>query len=268
MRGLLVLIQYIYVAIALQTNQMERKISTKQLRDVTDPLNALMNGDISNEEFFASTGFTFTGTETKTKLNLYSPDCCKLEDCVDEINQIGKFWNVNFGRDIKLDLTMSITISIQTLANLSGTKRLTVDFNIENNFLVNIDESTKCEDLQNVTDTDWTQLELLTQWSHGLGFSEELVVCKYATDPLFTIDWSVVYIKFGGNFGVPESFGIFRRLMAYTHSKIANVVARNSPHYKMRLPDIWYYPTVRGSRPSHVCKLSGYWQGLRGFDSP
>ncbi|CAL8121410.1 unnamed protein product [Orchesella dallaii] len=243
---LLVLMQYHYLAtMAFQSNQMEGKTSTKPLRDVTNPINALLKGQLSSAEFFASSGFTENGTETETKLNLYSPDCNKLEDCVDEINKIGKFWNETLGRDIKLDLTILIAISIQTFTDLSKPKRLNRDFkrpDFEAKFLLNINETMKCDDLKNVSSRDWSHLSDFTQWGYGIGFDEDLINCKTIADRIYYREFTVVYIKFGDKVGVPESFGIFRKFMSYLHSQIAKVAAEFSPHYSRDLPEIWYYP--------------------------
>ncbi|CAL8132326.1 unnamed protein product [Orchesella dallaii] len=230
------------------TIQMDVKSPSKQLRDVTNPLDALMQGQISSMDFFTKSGYVENGTETKTKLNLYSLYSSTIQDFFGEINAVGRYWNDTLGRDLS-DLTMSITLNNNTLAKLANYNKRSVKLkapNFRTNYLLNIDKTMTCDDLSNRRPGVWNLLNLLelTERDWGIGINEALLNCQAAADQIYERKWAVVYFKFGDTVGIPESFGIFRKRMAYMHAETAKVLRRYTRYHEPTLPEIWYYPTV------------------------
>ncbi|CAL8132318.1 unnamed protein product [Orchesella dallaii] len=256
---LITLVSYFYIATgAFQSIQMDDKNASNKFRDVTDPLNALMQGQISSVDFFTKSGFVENGTETKTKLNLYSPDCSTIQECVDEINTVGRFWNETLGRDL-LDLTMSITLNNHTLAKLIEDNALNVKLrrpDFQTNYLVNINESVACDDLPDMRNEVWNYLTGFNGRRYGIGINEELIHCIAATERIrYSTEWAVVYFKFRGTVGIPESFGMFRKRMVSLHAESAEVLLRYSIHHSRVLPKLCYYPTVQAEWDEYHYKL-------------
>ncbi|CAL8132322.1 unnamed protein product [Orchesella dallaii] len=256
MRRFIVLMLYLLIANeSFLTIQMHVIRTSKRLIDVTDTLNELMQRKSLSVDIFAELGFGETGTEAETKLNLYSPDCSTIQDCVDEINIVGRFWRHTLRRDM-LDLRISIPLNNHTFAKLANDNKLNVTLkrpDFQTNYLFNINESMSCDDIPDGRNEVWNSLTNFTEGEYGIGINEVLIECKAAAEQIYAREFAVIYFKFGNTVGIPESFGIFRKRMAYMHAETVRVVQKHAPF--LGLEKIWYCPTVEAVGDENHSKL-------------